>query len=157
MNVFFLDRDPVVAAKYHCDRHVVKMIVETAQLLSTACHMVGVDDNDLYKKTHVNHPSSVWVRSSRHHYVWTLRLLVALCREYTGRYRKIHKTEDKVAVLSKYQDLFDDVAWSDPPQCMPDEYKNNLATFAYREYYNGEKRSFATWKNEVPFWWRQDA
>ena len=81
MNVFFLDREPVVAAKYHCDRHVVKMIVETAQLLSTACHMVGADDNDLYKKTHVNHPSSVWVRSSRHHYVWTLRLLVALCKE----------------------------------------------------------------------------
>lgn len=153
MNIFFLDRDPVAAASYHCDKHVVKMIVETAQLLSTALRLNGVDHDGLYKKTHYNHPSAVWVRSSRKHYDWTLELFEALCTEYTMRYGKIHATDIKATLFTLFADSIKGTGWTDPPQCMPDQYKNKDTVVAYRDYYIGEKRSFAKWKTNVPSWW----
>ena len=96
MNIFYLHNDPQVCAAYHCDKHVVKMILEYAQLLSTAHHELdGVPSIECYKKTHVNHPSAVWARQSKRHYRWLYRLLSHTCREYTKRYRKIHATERK--------------------------------------------------------------
>ena len=72
MNVFYLDKDPVLAASYHCDKHCVKMIVESAQLLSTAHRLLDEDDahSNLYKVAHKNHPSTIWVRSSLENYTW---------------------------------------------------------------------------------------
>ena len=74
MNLFYLDRDPVEAARMQCDRHVVKMILETAQMLSTA-HIELDGKQVAYKATHKNHPSTVWVRSSSLAYNWTWRHL----------------------------------------------------------------------------------
>lgn len=100
MNIFFLHESPIVSAKAMTNKHVVKMILETAQLLSTAHHIL--DDelspfrDDLYKMTHKNHPSAVWVRESHENYLWAYKHFVALCDEYTRRYKKTHATEIKL-------------------------------------------------------------
>ena len=93
MNIFYLHSIPQIAAIYHCDKHVVKMIVETAQLLATAHHELGNGDKVTYKPTHKNHPSAVWARSSRLHYMYLQRLGLSLCKEYTKRYGKEHSVE----------------------------------------------------------------
>jgi len=150
MNIFYLDPDPATCAQLHCDKHCVKMILEYAQLLSTAHHVL---DGDLarigiYAKTHVNHPSAVWVRESIQHYVYVFRLLDHLCAEYTSRYGKVHKTERNVVPIVAYlPHNLKDRGWTDPPQCMPDKYKHHDSVMAYRQYYSGDKASFAVWKN----------
>ena len=94
MNIFYLDKDPVIAAQMHCDKHVVKMILESAQLMSTAHRFLDgdryADKNGLYKLTHKNHPTAIWVRKSKENYMWTWNLLDALLQEYTKRYNKHH-------------------------------------------------------------------
>jgi hypothetical protein len=148
MNLFVLDRQPHVAAQYHCDKHVVKMVLETAQLLSTAKHEFGLDSP--YRPTHKNHPCSVWVRQSRENYYWAWNLGYALGVEYTHRYGKVHKSwllfsEGKL-------DLPDDM---DLPEvlAMPDEYKDNDPVEAYRRYYIGEKASlFKFTGRQKPEW-----
>ena len=139
MNIFYLDRDPSEAARLQCDRHVVKMILETAQLLSTA-HAELDGESPAYKPTHKNHPSAVWVRSSDHAYTWTWRHLKALGSEYEDRYGKVHKTIREH--LLKLQRLPTAINRSgpfiDPPQCMPDEYKRDDTVLAYQLYYNSK-------------------
>lgn len=150
MNIFFLDRDPATCAQLHCDKHCVKMILEYAQLLSTAHHVLDGDQArpGIYAKTHVNHPSAVWVRESIQHYVYVFRLLDHLCAEYTSRYGKTHKTEATVFKQLAYLPRnLKDRGWWDPPQCMPNEYKDYSAVTAYRQYYRGDKSRFAVWKN----------
>ena len=137
MNIFYLSRDPTLAAQAQCDRHVVKMILETAQLLSTAHN--ELDGGQLaYKSTHKNHPSAVWVRSSLDHYEWTLYHLGALGREYERRYKKVHKTirEHLEALQSPPEALQGIRGFTDPPQCMPDECKRVDAVQGYQVYYN---------------------
>ncbi len=151
MNIFVLDRNPKIAARYHCDKHVVKMILESTQLLSTAHHVLG--DGGPYRKTHTNHPCAVWVRNNWHHYIWVRDLLVSLLAEYTDRYGKRHKCEDVL-----FQVFFPPTGMSasdpvDPPQCMPDEYKGDDVVDAYRSYYIGDKSRFATWKTSAPYWY----
>ena len=87
MNIFVLDLDPVKAARYQCNKHVVKMVLETAQLLC-APFEPGVAP---YKRSHFNHPSSIWTRSSLSNYHWLIVHGMALCDEYEYRYSKIHK------------------------------------------------------------------
>ena len=161
MNIFYLHHYPKIAASMHCDKHCVKMILETAQLLSTAHRELDgdgyADVTGMYKSTHKNHPSAVWVRTSRKHYRWAYDLFVELCKEYTHRYGKVHKTEQKLmSVLKNYPDNCPNVAWSQPPQCMPDQYKQhpNFAVKAYRDYIVNEKISFATkyTNREAPSW-----
>ena len=158
MNIFYLHNNPEICAAYHCDKHVVKMILEYAQLLSTAHHELdGVPAIECYKSTHKNHPSAVWVRSSIKHYRWAYELFASLCKEYTHRYGKVHKTEQKLLqALKELPKNIPDVAWTQPPQCMPDQYKQhpNRAVQAYRDYIVGEKISFATkyTNREAPSW-----
>lgn len=139
MNIFYLDHDPAEAARMQCDRHVVKMILETAQLLSTAHHELD-GESPAYKPTHKNHPSAVWVRSSAYAYAWTWRHLNALGKEYSRRYSKGHKTIREH--LSKLQVLPANIDTSmtptEPPQCMPDEYKRDDTVLAYQLYYNSK-------------------
>jgi hypothetical protein len=152
MNIFYLDPDPETCASLHCDKHCVKMILEYAQLLSTAHHVLDGDlaRPGLYAKTHVNHPSAVWVRQSIQHYVYVFRLLDHLCAEYSSRYGRTHKTEATVMESVKYlpQNLRDR-GWTEPPQCMPDEYKCDDPVDAYQQYYRGDKARFAVWKDRV--------
>ena len=105
MNIFYLDRDPVIAAQMMCDKHVVKMILESAQMLSTAHRVLDGDEyadrRGLYKLAHKNHPSTIWVRSSLENYTWLYDHMVALMEEYTYRYGKHHATERLLAPLFK--------------------------------------------------------
>ena len=106
MNIFYLDKSFTKSAEYHCDKHVVKMILETAQLLSTAHRVLDGDAKadivGLYKCTHKNHPSSVWVRSNQGAYQWTFMLFERLCKEYTRRYDKVHKSARLLPFLLSY-------------------------------------------------------
>jgi Pyrimidine dimer DNA glycosylase len=164
MNIFVLDNDPELCAHYHCDKHVVKMILETAQLLSTAHRVVDEGclfpelDKNLYKKTHQNHPSAIWVRENYSNYSWVAYLFECLLEEYTYRYGKVHASEK----------LTDYVAW--PPLniktsskmtpfklAMPDVYKTDDPVQSYRNYYIGEKKSLFAWKNrDIPYWIPKD-
>jgi len=161
MNLFILDESPKLAAEYHCDKHVVKMILEVAQLLSTAHHVLGISDSitaeNIYKPTHKNHPCSVWVRENQQNYRFALDLLGYLCEEYTLRYGKYHAVETK-GILAALGYLPKDISLSLErtafAQCMPDQYKKVSTVQAYRDYYIGEKAYFAKWKEprNIPFW-----
>jgi hypothetical protein len=136
MNIFYLDESPVRAAKLQCDQHVVKMILESAQLLSTAHHELD-GTSPAYKPTHKNHPSAIWARSGRRQYRWLYDHMMALGDEYTRRYGKVHLTIQKHSETlrepPKAMPLLTD--WSEPPQCMPDECKRDSAVEGYFTYY----------------------
>lgn len=178
MNIFFLDRDPRLAAEQHCDKHVVKMILESAQLLSTAHRIVDGQsfistsksgrkakrwwldssrDSILYQANHVNHPCSIWVRSNIDHYRYLWDLYYFLIGEYKYRYdNKYHKCEALLNPLMPAPDNIPITDWADPPQAMPEDVRVvNDPVAAYRNYYRQYKKDFATWKNrEVPNWYK---
>lgn len=150
MNIFVLDVNPIRAAEMHCDKHVVKMILETAQLLSTAHHVLDEEPIEgIYKKTHMNHPCAVWVRESIGNYTWAFLLGRALCKEYTRRYGKVHKTEAVLELLSKEPKNIPREGKTKFVQAMPDEYKSEDVVEAYQRYYIGEKLSMLTYKNST--------
>ena len=158
MNIFYLSPCPKQSAKDQCDKHVVKMILESAQMLCTAHRFLDshewADEVGLYKMVHKNHPSSIWVRSSVHNYTWLYVHMVALMNEYTNRYAKHHASEKLSFALGQHPKKIPIVDFTDPPQCMPDEYKNENTVTAYRNYYKGEKNDFAKWDySEQPDWW----
>jgi hypothetical protein len=175
MNIFALDSSPIKSAQMMVDKHVVKMILETAQLLSTAHRILdGTEyieksktgrnvrrwrlpdarETVLYSATHINHPSAVWCRATNNNYNWLFCHFGGLLHEYTYRYGRIHKCEDMVVALM--QPPFNiDVGYLTPvTPAMPDEYKvphNSVAS--YRNYYRGAKQRMHKWtKREVPEW-----
>jgi hypothetical protein len=144
MNIFYLHKDPSVSASAMTDKHVVKMILESAQMLSTAHHVLDKDNakhqDKLYKPTHQNHPSSVWVRQSKDHYAWLYSHFLALSKEYSTRYNKVHKTYEQLhEVLHGYPNNIPDEFFSQPPQAMPDIFKDHDSVQAYRRYYLNQK------------------
>ena len=152
MNIFFLHPDPLTAAEMHCNKHCVKMILETAQMLCTAHRALDGDERadklGMYKTAHLNHPSTKWVRGSRLQYEWTYHLFKFLCSEYTSRYNKVHLTDKKLKEVLRTppHSITDSGEYTQPPQCMPDQYKvPDDAVKAYRNYYIGEKAGFAKW------------
>jgi len=153
MNIFYLDNDPKIAASYFYDKHKVKMILESAQMLCTAHHhyneMYGTDYFVPYKKAHYNHPSSIWCRENKAQYMWLYNHMMALGEEYTARYGKLHKTIEKCSVVLKYApSQIPNTEFTQPPQCMPDEYKvEGDSVQAYWNYYIGDKWKVAN-KNE---------
>jgi hypothetical protein len=178
VNIFYLNPDPKICAEQHVDKHAVKMVLEYAQLLSTA-HRVfnGVPDkilsatgrqktvyrlpdnrdSILYAATHINHPSAIWVRQSRDNYAWLWNLLQALCKEYTYRYAKVHKVE-REGLLEELRfvpcGIPEHPKFTEPTPAMPDEFKvpkNSIQS--YKNYYIGAKARLASWKNRnVPEW-----
>lgn len=142
MNIFFLSADPYLAAVHHCDKHVVKMIVETCQILCSVHYRWNNHQDWMYKPTHQKHPSTLWAGDSPSHYFWLHQLGNELCKQYTNRYNKVHKCQ---ALLDKLQvippELLNTVEtyWIDPPQCMPDECKQDITTKAYQAYYRHKK------------------
>lgn len=156
MNIFVLDRSPSKAATYACDKHVVKMILETAQLLCSAypdAYKCGSCGEVPYKKTHYNHPCSKWARASSDNYEWLLAHGDALCEEYTNRYGKHHKSGEVISYCDRHRPALPDIGLTPFAQAMPDVYKSEDPVAAYRSYYKGEKSSFATWKNGPPHWY----
>ena len=142
MNIFYLSNDPEKAAKYMYNKHVVKMILESAQLLCTA-HIIsdGENANVPYKATHKNHPSAIWARESISNYVWLYDHMIALGNEYTRRYGKKHLTILKCSgALCKVPNNITKVDLTPMPQCMPDQYKvPGNSVEAYWNYYEAEK------------------
>ena len=150
MNIFYLDKDPVKAAKVQYNKHVVKMILESAQMLCTAHHCIMGDDADVpYKIAHKNHPSTIWARSDNHHYHWLYEHMIALGNEYTKRYGKTHLSITKCKEPLKLAPInIPHIKFTQPPQCMPDEYKDECSIQAYWNYYIGEKHIVANLKTE---------
>ena len=172
MNIFYLHKDPVESAKLHCDKHVVKMIIEYAQMLSTAHrmldgteyisqtlggrrikrwkHPIPLWEVVLYKASHINHPSAIWVRENAIQYQYMYDMFVALCDEYTYRYGKIHMTDEKLrALLNEIPTNMELGTWREPPQCMPDDVKTESTITAYHKYYAVYKKDFAKWTDRI--------
>ena len=145
MNIFHLDKNPKICAEYHCDRHVVKMILETAQMLSTAYRKKFGDNDDLYKTAYPKHPMTIWVGDSGDNFFWSVQLLDQLLYQYTVRYKKVHKTIKISNLLHSKHKLWHTwkTEFTPPPLCMPDEYKSDDYIQSYRNYYIGDKKRFA--------------
>ena len=161
MNIFFLDENPTLSAQYHVDKHVVKMILETAQLLCGVHHMTVHDKiHDTgqvpYKLSHKNHPCSIWCRESLSNYLYLCELGLELSKEYTYRYGKRHKSQDVIEWCLINKPNIPDIEFTEPAKAMPDEYKVKSVVESYRNYYVGAKSGFAIWKNrEKPFWFEK--
>jgi len=141
MNIFFLDFCARLAAEYHCDKHVVKMILETAQLLYSAHWVLDGEVNlpaNAYKKTHANHPCAIWTRQSLANYEWLADLGWFLCKEYQYRYgeHKQHKTEWHIVWLREHAPVgAPSIGITQIPLAMPVEYKKRHPVQSYRTYY----------------------
>ena len=148
MNIFYLDRNPQRIAKYLCDQHCVKMVLESTQMLCTAHRVLSSPDicEGLYRPTHINHPCNKWTRAASSNYAWHYLLLLELMKEYRFRYRRIHACEKFKERLKAQPQNIKKGKFTDPPQVMPDCYKGTNTTRAYRNYYQGEKLAFAQWK-----------
>ena len=182
MNIFVLDENPVTSAKMMCDKHVVKMIVESAQMLSTAHRMIDGNlytdktkagrkikrwkhpnsnmEKTLYKACHTGHPSTVWVMQSAYNYHWLYKHMMALNTEFKMRYGHIldHKTVQLLegALMYPPKNISLNTIATDPPPAMPDYCKiPGDSVASYRKYYIYEKQRFATWKSPstVPAWY----
>ncbi len=156
MNIFVLDQDPRVCATYHNDKHVVKMILETAQLLCGVHHMTESNLDVPYGLSHKNHPCSIWARKSLENYIWLCDLGMELSKEYTHRYGKKHKSQDIIEwCLINLPDIPEVGYMTEQPKAMPDECKTDDVVESYRRYYIMEKSSFCNWKNrEIPNWYK---
>ena len=182
MNIFYLDKDPKLAAQMACDKHCSKMIVESCQMLSTAHRILdgteyyGKTANGrnikrwkhpnpnlepvLYKASHVNHPSTRWVMDSAFNYVWLYNHMLELNEEFKKRYG--HTQDHKSVRLLKQILSHTPVKanWkkkgSDATPAMPEHCKvPGDSVASYRKYYILEKRRFATWKApaKTPSWY----
>lgn len=175
MNIFYLDHNVTECAKMHNDKHVVKMILEYAQLLSTAHRILdGTElsvlsatgrkkkvwqlpdnrDSVLYSCTHANHPSAIWVRQSDKNYDWLFAMFQALMTEYTHRYDKVHATSRLEQYLAQLPKNIPQKGFTEPTPAMPDEVKvPGDSIKSYRNYYINNKVHLASWKKrQVPEW-----
>lgn len=179
MNIFYLHQNPKTCAQMHVDKHCVKMILEYAQLLSTAHRFLDGSesivlsdsgrkkkswilpdfrDAVLYSATHINHPSAIWARRGTDNYMHLWHMFRELCAEYTYRYGKTHKCESLMDVLSNVPNNIGKECFTEPTPAMPDYCKvpgDSIAS--YRNYYIHEKARMASWKNRpVPDWYNEN-
>ena len=145
MNIFVLNTHPQTAARMQHDKHVVKMVLESTQML---CSAFDPKHNPPYKKAYINHPCTVWARTSKENYEWLLLHGLALALEYTYRYNRQHASEKVINwCFTNYESLIDfpEQTLTDRPLAMPIEYKTDDAVESYINYYIGEKLSNAKW------------
>lgn len=155
MNIFILDTEPRVAAKYHCDIHLRAMIRESAQMLSTAHRILDNSNKPIYKTTHINHPCSKWVRSSISNYEWLYSLYFFMHEEYVKRFNKSHRSYSELyQYLQEPPEHIEDTGITKFAQAMPVQYKQADVVKAYRDYYCFEKLRFAKWTSPGyrPYW-----
>ena len=154
MNIFVLDENIEKCAEFHCDQHVVKMILENVQMLCTALNKKSISTP--YKPTHVNHPCVLWVEHSFNNFCWLKDLTIALNNEYRFRFEKDvdHKSISVLRQIAGYD--YKSRGLTEFAQAMPDIYKvPGDPIKAYRQFYSGEKMSFAKWtKRSIPYWVR---
>lgn len=153
MNLFVLDKDPEQAAKWHVDRHVGKMILETAQILCAAFHVQGMEGVP-YKLTHKNHPCAIWVRQSKANFSWAAELAIRLGIEFHERFGKHHKSIKVILWCVHHYDklTFPERGMTPFAQAMPEEYQGPDAVEAYRKYYKFGKSHLHQWKRNRPAW-----
>jgi hypothetical protein len=171
MNIFCLDTDPIIAAEQHCDKHVVKQIVEDFQMLGSAVIRHGAKPTEMpltqkgtpLKGGYHNHPCTIWVGENRSNFEWTCFHALALAEEYTRRYNKKHSCQSGIEHLCKMLEIVPKgnqtefaVAISADQKCRNHLNFNELSVVnKYREYYNYDKASFAKWtKRSVPEWFQ---
>ena len=142
------------------------MILETAQILSVAHHINGlnINQNEIYKPTHINHPCCIWARKSKENYYWLCNLGIKLCNEYTFRYSKSHKTESILVKLSNNLPLtFPESGLTTFAMAIPDNCKTSFSELSeienviasYRNYYIKEKSHIAVFsKRTFPYWFK---
>ena len=144
MNIFILDTNPVVAAQMQCDKHVVKMVLESAQILSTIA-------GGPYRPTHSSHPCVLWAKANATNYNWLVRHALALCAEYTARYGKRHKSQAVIEHCAPHSTQLP-IGVTPFVQCMPEQYRHADPVIAYRQYYHSKQ--FAVWAyTQPPYWW----
>lgn len=153
MNIFFLDKDVKLSAQFHNNKHVVKMILEYAQILSTVCNSYGMITK--YRPTHKNHPCVKWAGSSS--YNWKLLKILSywLNEEYKFRFSesKDHKSWRIINFL-QCPPIFNNNKTT-PCLVMPDDCKKETAVDSYRNYYLFHKRHLADWgRRGPPYWWK---
>ena len=176
MNIFYIDPDPITCAEYHVDSHVRKMVIEYAQMLSTAHRVLDgekyedyssgrkitrwrhpdiVLDSVLYKSTHVNHPCNIWVRQSAGNYQYLYELFVAVADEFIFRREKVNLTDTKLRyVLDRLPVNIPEGEMTTPALAMPEEYHQEDAVAAYRNFYINDKAHLKEYTDRpVPFWW----
>ena len=155
MNIFYLDHRPAIAASYLHDKHIIKMCLETAQILCTVSNKLNV--NAPYKSTHIGHPSVLWVGQSMKNWLWLLRHGLMIGNEYTKRFGKIHKSSLVTNWCAQHGGHPPDGDFVFPPQCMPTKYKQKNTISAYRAYYAAEKIKHAKWTapSIEPYWLSQ--
>lgn len=163
MNVFFLSTSPKLAARFHNDCHVVKMLTESVQILSTALwhHKKNLW---YYKPTHPGHPAVKWAAMSSANYHWLLELGIYLNEEFELRFQSSHAAFDGIKYLRRRFSHIPDGDFTRPPLCMPDECKSSSPVKSYREYYRTHKvydragKLMAVWSERgQPYWWDQQA
>lgn len=147
MNIFLLDNDPKLCARYHSDKHVVKMILEHAQMMSTALRVSGVDAG--YKIAHLNHPCTKWVRASYDNYNWLYDLTFYLNLEYRYRFNHNYNHKSFDMIDAAPEPILPNIGLTAFAQAMPDEYKNENAVIAYRRYYVHEKAHLHSWTRKI--------
>lgn len=181
MNLFYLDKDPIKSAQLQCDKHVVKMIVESAQMLSTAHRMLDGKlvetrtktgrkgrhyelpnnlEQILYKAVHYHHPCTVWTMRSNNNYTWHWVHFKALCEEYTHRYGKVHKTDELLTEILQQLPRNINVGSLSPlplamgaaPECI--DYNDPVGS--YRKFYQTKQARFKmVWtKRQIPEWFK---
>jgi hypothetical protein len=175
MNIFYLHHDPHIAATMAVDSHVIKMILESAQLLSTAHRLLdGTEyigksasgrkakrwklsdnlDSMIYQATHINHPSAVWCRQSSANYQWLYWHFVGLIDEYHYRYGKVHKCDAMKSALTDLPKNIKHGPFTQPTPAMDAKYivsKDSIEN--YRNYYiNGKSHLHKYTNRQAPEW-----
>lgn len=146
-----LDKDPIKAAEMQCDKHCIKMVLDTAQLLSSAMHLTG--SIGPYQPCYLNHPCTEWAAESRQNFDWLKAHGLALASEYTHRYGKVHLSTDCIRSCSNTS--IADRSATPPVLAMPEFCRLADPVEAYRMYYNTIKYKIAVWTNRnVPEWFR---
>lgn len=172
MNLFFLAIDPKKCAMQHCDKHVVKMILEIVQMLYTTHNVMGNKIEGGYRSFSPQHPTCIWIRQCEKNYLYACLVAKYLCEEYTFRYSRIHKCEKHVDILTKsvpvkfeitpykegvvlsFNKKFQDLGHTPVPLAMFDDVKYHDTFKSYRMYYIVYKRGFAKWTNrDIPWWY----
>ena len=156
MNIFVVDVDPSVAARQLCDKHIVKMPLETAQMLCTVSWCFGIPAP--YKATHAKHPCTLWASETWANWDWLVRHGVALCDEYTRRFGRRHGCLTQIFWCSDHgarPKLTSPSLLTPFAQAMPEQYRGSDAVAAYRAYYIDQKARFARWRapSSPPYWW----
>lgn len=170
MNIFVLDSDPQLAAKYHCDKHIVKMVTESLQMkASTLWYSLGITkksqiDNSLWKNFprelpygigYMNHPCTKWVRSSSQNWDWHSSLVSAMIDEHEKRWGRATSAKQKLEWFVQNKPTLPDIGLTPFILAMPDSLKTEDPVHSYRLFYAERKAYFATWKTSEPEWWKK--